>query len=196
MRKFVIAALVLALALIALATTGCGLFRSPMDDANAAIEAANVHLRKYQETEDRIQKLATDINSLNAVTSEEASAALVLVGQLKEALAVERTELTAAAKEIAKVKTYDVDDTFKTYADLEVKAINAQIAVVNEGEKLYSEMEVFYTAVRDGKNSTTFANETLTKIDTISANIKKLSETASAAKQAADDYFDKTSVEK
>lgn len=196
MRKTVAAALALALALVALAMSGCGLFGSPLDDANAAIEAANVHLRKYQESEDRVQKLATDLNTMNAVTAEEATGALVLVADLKKELSLERTALQAASKEIAKVKTFKVDDTFKKYADLEIAAINAQIAVVDEGEKLYNEMERHYVSIRDGKSTTTLANEILTNIDTISANITKLSETAAKAKDAADKYFDDTADEK
>ena len=196
MRKTVTAALALVLALAVLGTSGCGLFGSPMEDANAAIEAANVHLRKYQESEDRVQKSATELNSLNAVTPEEATKALTLVADLKKELGDERTELQEASKEISKIKGYDVDATYKKYADLEVKAIAAQIAVVDEGEKLYVEMERHYVSIKDGKSTTQLANEILTKIDSISANLTTLSQAAAKAKDEADAYFDKTEEQK
>jgi hypothetical protein len=194
MRKIITAAVALALAVTVLGTAGCGLFGSALEDANNAIEAGNVHLRKYQASEDRVQKLATDLNSLNAVTPEDATKALGIVAELKKELALERSELTSAATEIAKVKTFDVDDTFKKYADLEIAAINAQIAVVNEGEKLYIEMERHYAAIRDKKSTTALANEILSKIDSITVSITTLSDTAAKAKTAADTYFDKTST--
>jgi hypothetical protein len=90
------------------------------------------------------------------------------------------------------VKTFDVDDTFKKYADLEVTAITAEIAVVDEGIKLYGEMERMYTAIRDKKASELLTNEVLGNIETISARITELTTVATTAKQAASDYFDKT----
>lgn len=195
MRRTVAAALVLALAIVALGVSGCGLFGSATEDANAAIEAGNVHLRNYQASEEKVQKLATDLNSLNAVTPDAAKSALDIIAQLKKELGVQRNELKTASKEIAKVKTFDVDATFKKYADLEIAAIAAQIAVADEGEKLYVEMERHYAAIRDGKSTTQLANDILGKIDAISANITALSETAAKAKDAADKYFAKTSAQ-
>lgn len=192
MRRTVTIALALVLALSALAISGCDLFRNPMKDANDAIAAGNVHLRKFRESEDRLKKASTELNSLNSLTSEEASRALTLIAEIKKECTTQRTELDAAAKEIAKVKTYDVGETYKKYADLEVKAIQAQIAVIDEAEQLYGELERNYIAIRDDQQSTGMAREIGAKIDTHWANLMTLQEAASKAKTEADQYFEQT----
>lgn len=187
-------ALALAVALVAL--PGCTLLANPLDDANAAIEAGNVHLRAYDASEDKVQKYATDLNSLNATTAADAAQALDYVGQLKSELANEKKSLQSAADEIGKVMTFDVDASFKKYAELEVAALQAQIAVVDAGEKYYTEMERHYTALKDGKSDQKLTAEVLKNIDTLSQSISDLTKKASDAKDAADAQFEITSKEK
>lgn len=195
MRRTIVAALVAALALAAPTLSGCSLFSSPTDDANNAISEANVHLKAHQASDDKVQKLAADLNKLD-VTPEGATQALGLTAQIKAELELQKKELQEGAKAIAKVKTFKVDDTFKKYADLEVKAINAQVAVVDEGMKLYTEMERLYTAIKDKKATAALTSEITANIDKIYTKITELSAAASKAKDEADAYFDKTDTSK
>jgi hypothetical protein len=195
MRRSIAVALCAALVLAALVLGGCTLFSSPTDDANNAISEANVHLKAYQASDDKVQKLAADLNKLD-VSPEGAAEALALTAQIKAELATQKKELAAGSTAIAKVKTFKVDDTFKKYADLEVKAIAAQIAVVEAGAKLYTEMDRLYTAIKDKKATAALTSEITANIDTIYATITKLSAVASKAKDEADAYFDKTDTSK
>lgn len=196
MRKPAAALLAIALGIALIALPGCKLLANPLDDANAAIEAGNVHLRAYDASEDKVQKVATELNSLNATTAADAAQALTYVGQLKAELATQKKALQSAADEIGKVGTFDVDASFKKYAELEVAALKAQIAVVEAGEKYYAEMERHYTALKDGKSEQKLTAEILKNIDTLSQTITDLSKTASDAKDAADAQFEITSKEK
>jgi hypothetical protein len=191
MRRILAPALMIAVLATTLLSSGCTLFKNPLDDANAAIAEANVHFKAYQESNDKVAKLNTDLRALE-VSPETAPNALALIAELKTESALQKTELEAGIKAMSKVKTFDVDDTFKKYADLEVTAITAEIAVVDEGIKLYGEMERMYTAIRDKKASELLTNEVLGNIETISARITELTTVATTAKQAASDYFDKT----
>jgi hypothetical protein len=192
MRRTLVVTLVISvLAAVSLAS-GCTLFKNPIDDANAAIAEANVHFKAYQASNDTVAKLNSDLRALE-VTPETAPQALALLVQLKAESTLQKTELDAGIKAMAKVKTFDVDDTFKKYADLEIAAIKAEIVVVDEGIKLYGEMERMYTAIRDKKASELLTNEVLTNIETISARVTELTAAATKAKQAASDYFDTTS---
>jgi predicted negative regulator of RcsB-dependent stress response len=192
MRRTLTVTLMIVVLAAALLVSGCTLFKNPIDDANAAISEANVHFRAYQESNDKLAKLNTDLRALE-VTPETAPQALTLISELKAESAVQKTELDAGIKAMAKVKTFDVDATFKKYADLEIAAVDARIAVIDEGVKLYVEMERMYTAIRDDKASELLTNEVLANIETISARITELDALAVKATQAANDAFDKTS---
>ncbi|HEX9093193.1 MAG TPA: hypothetical protein VF902_04345 [Coriobacteriia bacterium] len=189
MRKTSVVLLALLAGLAVLGLSGCTLFSSPLDRANTAIEDGNAHIRKYQASEEKVSGIATELNSLNATTAADASKALDLVGQLTGELAVQKTELAAAADAIAQVQSLDVDEAFKKYGELEVAALGAQSAVVAEGEKYYAEMSRHYTAIRDGKSDQALTAEILKNIDTLSQRIAELSKTASDAKSAADTQF-------
>jgi hypothetical protein len=191
MRRILAFALMVAVLATAFLASGCTLFKNPMDDANAAIAEANVHFKTYQASNDKVAKLNTDLRAIE-VAPETAPQALTLIGELKVESELQKTELDAGIKAMEKVKTFDVEDTFKKYADLEIAAITAEIVVVDEGIKLYGEMERMYTAIRDKKASELLTNEVLTNIETISARITELTAAATKAKQAASDYFDKT----
>jgi hypothetical protein len=195
MRRTIAAIIVAMLATAALTMGGCTLFSSPNDDANNAISEANVHLKTYQASDDKVQKLAADLNKLD-VTPEGAAAALALTAQIKTELELQKKELQAGATAIAKVKTFKVDDTFKKYADLEVKSIGAQVAVVDEGLKLYAEMDRLYTAIKDKKATAALTSEITTNIDKLYGKITELSAAATKAKDEADTYFDKTDTSK
>jgi hypothetical protein len=191
MRKTVIAVLLVALLLAASGMTGCSLLSSGNDDANDLITAANTHLKKYQVSDDKVREFADEVGALG-ITPQDAAKALALTGQIEAELQIQKTELQAASAQIAKIKTLDADDTFKTYADLMVKALAAQEAVVDEGVKVYAEMDKLYTALRDGKASTTLTAELSGNITTISENIRTLSNAATKAFDTAAAYFNKT----
>jgi hypothetical protein len=191
MRKTVIAVLLVALLLAASGMAGCSLLSSGNDDANDLITAANTHLKKYQMSDDKVRKFADEVGALG-ITPQDAAKALALTGQIRAELQIQKTELQAASAQIAKIKTLDADDTFKTYADLMVKALAAQEAVVDEGVKVYAEMDKLYTALRDGKASTALTSELSDNIATISENIGTLSDTATKAFDTAAAYFNKT----
>jgi hypothetical protein len=195
MRRTILATLVAVLAVAALALGGCSLLTSPTSNANDAISEANVHLKLYQASDDKVQKLAADLNKLD-VTPEDAATALGLTAEIRGELALQKKELTEGSTAIAKVKTFKVDDTYKKYADLEVAAITAQIAVIDEGTKLYAEMDKLYVAIRDKKATAALTSEITASIDTLYAKITELSTVAAKAKDEANAYFDKTETVK
>jgi hypothetical protein len=193
MRRIVRLAALVALAAAAFALGGCTLFGSPIDDANGAIDAANIHFRAYGVSVDKVAKYATDLNSISATAPAEAGKALDLSAQILKEYEVQRTELTAGSKEMAKVKTFEVDASYKKYADMEIAFIDAQIAVVDEGVKLYTELGRYYTAVKDDKLTKQLSGEILTKIDTASQKLGELTKAANVARDAADKQFEITS---
>jgi hypothetical protein len=195
MRRTIAVALVAALALAVPTLGGCSLFSSPTSDANNAISEANVHLKLYQASDAKVQTIAADLNKLD-VSPEGATKALELTAQIKGELALQKKELDEGAKAIATVKTFKVDDTYKKYADLEVAAIGAQIAVIDEGTKLYAEMDKLYLAIRDKKATAALTSEITVSIDKLYARITELSTVAAKAKDEANAYFDKTGTTK
>jgi hypothetical protein len=183
MRRTIFAALVAVLAVAALALGGCSLFSSPTTDANNAITEANVHLKLYQASDDKVQKVAADLNKLD-VTPEDAAKALGLTAEIRNELALQKKELKEGATAIAKVKTFKVDDTYK------------KIAVIDEGVKLYAEMDKLYVAIKDKKATAAFTSEITASIDVLYAKITELSIVAAKAKDEANAYFDKTETVK
>lgn len=192
MRKTVTVMLLAALLLGASGLAGCGLLGNGNDDANDLITAANVNLKKHQVSDDKVRKLAGELNSLG-IAPQDAAKALGITTQIRAELQIQKTELAEASAKIAKIKTLDVDDTFKKYADLEVAALAAQGAVVDKGLEIYAEMDKLYTAIRDGNATTKLTGELSANISTISGEIKTLSDKASKAIETANAYFAKTS---
>jgi hypothetical protein len=195
MRRIVCLVALVALAAAGFALAGCTLLGSPIDDTNAAIDAANVHFRAYGVSVDKVAKFATDLNSISATAPAEAGKAIDLAAQILKEYEVQRTELNAGSTEMAKVKTFDVDASYKKYADMEIAFIDAQIAVVDEGVKLYTELQRYYAAVKDDTLTKQLSGEILTKIDSSSQSLGELTKAASAARDAADKQFDITSQE-
>jgi hypothetical protein len=186
-------AFVLAAVFVLTAATlgGCStLFKDWTAEANTAIADANTHLTAYQASDKKVQEFAAQLNTLDA-TPAGAAQALEITGKIKTELATEKTELQESAKAIAKIKTLEVNDTFKNYADLEVAALTARIAVVDEGIKLYTEMDRLYTAIRDKKATGVLTTEITANIDTIYAKVQELSDAAKKATDAAEAYFEK-----
>jgi len=191
MRRLVTVSLVLMLATAALGLGGCSLFSHADEDANALITSANANLKKYQSSDEKVRGLAAQLDELG-ITPADAAKALEITAQVKTELQVQKTELQAASDKIAKIKALDVDDTFKKYADLEVAALAAQEAVVDEGLKVYAEMDKLYTGLRDGTADAKTTAELSASIAAIAANIKTLSATATKAIGTANEYFNKT----
>lgn len=189
MRKTLTAALVVCLAFAALSLTGCSAwFGGPVKDANAAIADANNHLKAFAASDATVQKLANDLSATD-LTTAGAQAALGITQQLTTELTKQRSELTQAKSAIVSVKALDVKDEFKKYADLEAKAIDTRITIVDEGTKLYGQMTQMYTAIRDKKTNNAQTQKITTAIDTIMNNIAALTEQAKTESQAAADYF-------
>lgn len=191
MRKIVTAMLIAVMLIAAAGIAGCGLLGNGNEEANALITAANVHLKKHQASDGKVRKLAEELNALG-ITPQDATKALVITAQIKTELQAQKTELAAASAQIAKIKTLDVDDTFKKYADLEVAALAAQGAVVDKGLEIYAEMDKLYTAMRDGVATTNLTGKLSASISAIAEEIKTQSDTVSKAIAAANTYFEKT----
>ncbi len=187
MRRLVVA-LATALALTASGLVGCTMLDNPVADANEAISGANAHLKKFQTSSDTVQKLASDLEQLE-VTKTGAVSALQVIAKLREQLDVQRSELALAAADLGRVGELDVDAKFKKYARLEIAVTTAELAVVEEGGTLYSQMERMYTAIRDGKATTKVTSEIMADVGKSSDKITELTDAAAKAKDAADSYF-------
>ncbi len=189
MRRIAIVALALSLAFVTSGTAGCGLLKNPNEDANKAIAEANTHLKKYQDSLVKVGALNDELRSVET-TAGGAVQALDVLARMRGELAAQKTELETASKAIAKVKTFEVDAAFKKYADLEIAAIAAKVALADANGGLYSEMERMYTAIRDKKSSASL-NEILSALD---AATNKVTESAAAHQKANDGasaFFDK-----
>lgn len=191
MRKTAAAVLLAVLLLASSGLAGCGLLGNANGEANDLITAANAHLKKHQVSDDRVRKLADELNTLG-ITPQDAAKALEITAQIRAELQLQKSELATASAQIAKIKTLDVDDTFKKYADLEVAALAAQGAVVDKGLAIYAEMDKLYTAIRDGNATTRLTGELSVNIERIAGEIETLSDESSKAVETANAYFDKT----
>jgi hypothetical protein len=191
MRKTATAVLLAVLMLAATGLVGCGLLGNGNEAANDLITTANVHLNKHQMSDDKVRKLADEFNGLG-ITPADAAKALTITAAIRAELELQKTELAAASADIAKIKTLDVDETFKKYADLEVIALAAQGAYVDKGVEYYAEMDKLYTAIRDGKASVTFTEEISVKVERLAGEIKTLSDASTKAIDTANTYFNKT----
>jgi hypothetical protein len=188
-KKTAAAALAALLVMSALGLTGCGQwFADPVKDANAAIAAANGHLKTFAGSDTTVQKLATDLSAAD-LSPAGAAKALEVTQKLRTELGKQKAELEAAKKAILSIKALDVKPEFKKYADLEAKAIDTRIVIVGEGVKLYAEMDKMYTAIRDKKTNNTATQKISAEIDTIMNNVAALTEQAKGESQAAADYF-------
>lgn len=195
MRKSLSVVLVIALSAAALGLGGCSLLSHASEDANALISSANTNLKNYQASDEKVRGLAAQLDELG-ITPADATKALGITASIEAELSVQKKELTTASEKIAKIKTLDVDETFKKYADLEVAALAAQQAVVDEGVKVYAEMDKLYAGLRDGTADTKTTTQLSANIATLSENIKTLSAAASKAIDAANTYFNKSAATK
>lgn len=195
MKRIVTATLVVLLATVAVAASGCTLFANPTADANTAIAAANTHLNKAAASATAAQKLENDL-SASDLTPAGATAALGIVTQLNAEREKQQAELEAAKKAIVSIKALDVKDEYKKYADLEAKGIATRISIVTEGQNLYSQMQQMYEAIRDKKTNNLQTQKITTQIDQIMNNIAALTEQAKTDSDAASAYYDKNIANK
>jgi hypothetical protein len=188
-KKTLATAVVVLLAIAALGLAGCtSWFAKPITDANKAITDANAHITKFGEADATIQKLQSDLNGV-PVTVAGANQALGITAQLRTALGTEKTELDAAKASLSTIKGLDVRKEFKTYADLEITALDTRSKIVDQGLSLYDQMDQMYTAIRDKKASTNLTAKILAEYDKITATIAALTDQAQTQSQAAADYF-------
>jgi hypothetical protein len=195
MRTSVTVMLVSTLVVVAFGLGGCSLFSHATEDANALITAANARIKTFQASDEKVRTLATGLNALG-VSPADATTALTVTAQIKTELALQKTELAAASAKIASIKSLDVDATFKTYADLEVTALAAQEAVVDQGMSVYAEMDKLYTAIKYGNATSKLTAELSANISSGSEQIKTLSEAAAKAIDAANAYLNKATPAK
>jgi hypothetical protein len=184
--------LLAAVVTLAVLSSGCTLLKNPVDDANVAIAEANVHFKAYEASNDKFAKLNTDLGSIE-ITPGTAPSALEISAQMTAELTLQKTELEAGIKAMEKVKTFDVDATFKKYADLEIAAVQAKIAVVDEMVKLQAEKDRMYTAFRDDKAAELLTSGVLGNIETIQVRVLELDAAVIKAMKAADAAFTATS---
>lgn len=191
MRRPVVYALAALLALSVAGATGCDMLEDPTKDANAAIAEANLHFKNYQASNAKVKELAEELSEQDGPEK-----ALEAIGALKNELEIQKHELQEAAKDISKIKKLEVDDSFKRYADLEIAAIEAEIAVIEEGAKLYDETERMEIAIRDKKATTSLTSEIRDNIDSSSLEISALETAATEAWDAAATFFDEMNTDR
>lgn len=188
MRKFPAAAAALMI-VTALALAGCSTwFESSAKPANDAIATANVHMKKAMTVGTTVTEAAGQLDAV-PYTTAGAAAALKLTGEIRAALASQKSELEAAKAAMDSIATLDVADELKAYAKLEATAIGTRVRVVDLGAKLYTEMEKLYSALNKGKTRVPDTEKTLANIETIKRDITAVSELAAQQAKAASDYF-------
>ncbi|MDO8964741.1 MAG: hypothetical protein Q7W30_09655 [Coriobacteriia bacterium] len=189
MKKITAIVAVVLLAVSAFGLAGCSEWlKDPVEDANKAISAANKSLTKYSDSDERVQTLANELNAI-AVSPDGATKALAITGKIRGEFDGQKSALGEARKSIASIKALKIKDEFKKYADLEVKAIDARIKIIEQGVLLYDEMDKVYTAIRDRKQNNAQTQQVLAKVDEISGQIALLTEAARTDAQKASDYF-------
>lgn len=184
---------VLAISIAALALAGCGqqagLFSDPVQAANSAIQEANTSLKAAADSETKVQKLATEMASLPP-TRDGARKALDLVAQMRAEIAPQKAALEAAKTALAGIKSLEVKAELKKYADLETKSIDTRLTVLKESASLYDQLDLMYTAVRDGTLTSELSRKIAVDRDTAANNVAAMSDQAVEESKAASDYFE------
>jgi hypothetical protein len=188
MRKAMTAAFLVAVLVAASGLGACTLLNTGVSEANVLIDAANVHLTKQQVAGAKMQTLVGELGTLGS-TPQEATKGLGITAQIRTELQTQSTELKGASDDIVKIKTLDVDQAFKKYADLKVEAMSAQQAVVDKGLVMFTEWERLLTAMRDDKATNKLAEEVAANVKTMSDEIKTLSDASLKAAATADTYL-------
>jgi hypothetical protein len=193
MRKiqaFVLAAL---LAAASLSLAGCAQwFENPAKPANAAISAANAHLKQAAALESRIQTAATSLESI-PYSKHGAAAALKTTAQLKTMLANEKTELQAAKTAMDGIAKMDVAEGFKQYATLESAAIATRITLADTNARLYDAMDRLYAALKSGTLKID-PQQVIAVVNQIKKESGTLTDQARQQSQSAVDYFTKNKL--
>lgn len=184
---------VLAISVAALALAGCGqqagLFSDPVQAANTAIQEANTNLKTAADSETKVQKLATEMASLPP-TRDGAKKALDLVAQMRAEIAPQKAALEAAKNALAGIKSLEVKAELKRYADLETKSIDTRLTVLKESASLYDQLDLMYSAVRDGTLTSELSRKIAVDRDTAANNVAAMSDQAVEESKAASDYFE------
>jgi hypothetical protein len=178
--------LVVACALL-FALPGCKPDQTPQ--ANKAIDAANAEIRKYTEAGTELEKLMSQAESL-PMEPASAKKGIALTDQMKTKIAEQRTAAEAAKAEISKIKTLDVRQEFKTYADKELAVTDTLLKEDPVAQALIGDLRKIYEVVASGKGTQKDIDTIGKRIDTETKQLTALEKQASAQEKEASDYFD------
>lgn len=182
-----VTAVLLLVALLVLA--GCSSWlESPTKPANDAIEQANGRLEKAASLEEDVRSRMSSLDELPA-TSDGAAQGLELIAGLRETIASEKAELTAARTAMDGISNMKVADEYKEYARLESHAIDTRVTMTDTTLRLFDAMDVLYNSVKD-KKSDVDPEQIQVVIDQVKKELSDLGKQAEKEAQAARDFFD------
>jgi hypothetical protein len=182
-----VTAVLLLVALLVLA--GCSSWlESPTKPANDAIEQANGRLEKAASLEEDVRSRMSSLDELPA-TSDGAAQGLELIAGLRETIASEKAELTAARTAMDGISKMKVADEYKEYARLESHAIDTRVTMTDTTLRLFDAMDVLYNSVKD-KKSDVDPEQIQVVIDQVKKELSDLGKQAEKEAQAARDFFD------
>lgn len=179
-------ALVLALIAVSVAAVGCG---GQIDEANAAIDAANAKVTEYNKLDGELTALMDEAGALG---SEDADfkRGVELADEIIAKLAEQDATIEACKAEYDKIGALDVDDEVKQYAKMQTEAANKQLEASALFKALAEDMRELNSQVVSGKATEKSTNDLadaidakLQELDTLSAEIEEL-------EKAASDYYD------
>jgi hypothetical protein len=158
-------------------------------DANKAIDAANANIKKYTEAGTQLEKLMSDAEGL-PMDPKNAKKGIALTDQMKAKLDEQRAAAAAAKAEISKIKTMNVRQEFKTYADKEQAVADTLLKEDPVAQALINDLRQIYQVVASGKGTQQDVVTIGKRIDAETKQLSTLEKTATAQEKDASDYFD------
>lgn len=158
-------------------------------DANKAIDAANVQIKKYTDAGKELERLLGQAESL-PMDAANAKKAIALTDQMRTKLEVQRTAATAARAEISKIKTMDVREQFKTYAGKEIAVTDTLLQEDPVAKALIADLRAIYELVASGKGTQKDVDVIGKRVDAETKQLSDLERKAAAQEKEAGAYFE------
>jgi hypothetical protein len=178
----------LALLIVVLVLGAAGCTGDQTAEANKAIDAANVQLKKYSQAGTEIEQLLNQVEKL-PMDRANAKKALPLTDKMNAKLEEQRKAAEAAKAEITKIKAMDVRDEFKTYADKEIAITNVLLEEYPVYKKLFADLRQIYAGVVTGRITEKDVATIGKRIDAESKQLTDLEAKAAKLEREASDYF-------
>lgn len=169
---------------------GCG---EQIEEANAAVERANARIEEYSDLDADVAQLLSELDGL-AAGPGDAPEALDIIGRIEQKLAARKQAASAARAEYEQIGELRVPPEVDTYAEKQVAALTALLAVDDAEAALVAERRALHEALRSGAPSqdelAAFGEAIAAKTDAV----EKSRESFQGLSEDADRYFQQSGL--